>query len=178
MLAYGRFAAAMAKRVIDEVDVDLATFSEPIGGNDRPLISPVDYEQLILPGYRAALDVLQAGRARTIVFATYSNAAVLLDAVLDAGFNTLWAMEAETAAMDYRRLRHQYGRRLGLIGGIDLDALRAGRISIDRELQQKVPSLLAQGRYIPLADGRVRTGVSLDNYLYYRRRLAEMVAGG
>jgi hypothetical protein len=37
-----------------------------------------------------------------------------------------------------------------------------------------VPPLLAQGGYIPLADGRVRKDVPFANYAYYRRLLEEM----
>ncbi len=38
-----------------------------------------------------------------------------------------------------------------------------------------MPPLLAQGGYVPLADGRVRANVPLENYLYYRRLLQTTV---
>jgi hypothetical protein len=177
MDTYGAFAEALVRRITRDVVPDMATFSEPIGGNDRPLISPRDYGQLVLPSYQPAIAALREAGVRTLVFATYANSAPLMDAVLDAGFDTLWAMEAEGQAMDYRRLRQRYGSRLGLIGGIDLDVLLRDPAAIDRELEEKVPALLAQGRYIPLADGRVRSNMPLANYLHYRRRLAQLCAG-
>jgi hypothetical protein len=40
MEIHGEFAAQLAERVLREVDVDYVSFSEPIGGNDGPLLSP------------------------------------------------------------------------------------------------------------------------------------------
>jgi uroporphyrinogen decarboxylase len=77
--------------------------------------------------------------------------------------------------MDYRELRVEYGRDLRLIGGIDVDVLRQDQEAIRRELQEKVPALLQDGGYIPLADGRVRAVVPYENYIFYRKLLAEVV---
>jgi uroporphyrinogen decarboxylase len=76
--------------------------------------------------------------------------------------------------MDYRELRNQYGRELRLIGGIDLDALRKDKNAIRREIEEKVPELIADGGYIPLADGRVREDVPFENYIYYRELLQKV----
>jgi hypothetical protein len=111
----------------------------------------------------------------TIVFKTYANARLLLPAVLEAGFNCLWAFEVNTRAMDYRALRGEFGLRLALIGGIDLDTVLQGREAVWWEMETRVRPLLAQGRYIPLADGRVRENVTFRCYADYRR-LLEAVA--
>ena len=77
--------------------------------------------------------------------------------------------------MDYRDLRQEFGRDLRLIGGIDLDTLRRGKAAIRREVEEKVPPLLADGGYVPLADGRVRQDVPFESYVYYRQLLAEVI---
>jgi len=86
---------------------------------------------------------------------TYANARVLVPTILKWGFNCLWACEVNVEAMDYRSLRKEFGRDLRLIGGIDLDALRKDKEAIRREIEEKVPPLIADGGFIPLADGRV-----------------------
>ena len=171
MAIHGRFAARMAERVLAEVEVDFASFSEPIAGSNGPLISPQTYKEVVLEAYRPILDVLRSHGVEIICFLTYANARDLLPAVVDAGFNCLWACEAGTEAMDYRDLRRQFGRHLRLIGGIDLDALLLDKAAIRREIEAKVPPLLADGGYVPLADGRIRVNVPFENYLYYRRQL-------
>ena len=77
--------------------------------------------------------------------------------------------------MDYRDLRREFGRDMRLIGGIDLNVLRYGKAVIRREVEEKVPPLLADGGYIPLADGRVREDVPFENYAYYKKLLDEMI---
>jgi hypothetical protein len=63
---------------------------------------------------------------------------------------------------------------LRLIGGIDADALRKSPPDIHQSVMHLVPGLLANGGFIPLADGRVREDVSFDNYVYYRKLLEEV----
>lgn len=174
---YGDLVSGLAERILRDVQVEFATFSEPIGGNDRPLVSPQVYEDVVLPGYARIVETLRRNGVGTIVFLTYANARVLLPAVVRAGFNCLWACETEAGAMDYREIRREFGRDLRLIGGIDLDALLRGKAAIRQEMEAKLPPLLADGGYIPLADGRVRVTVPYENYVHYREMLEELTTG-
>ena len=169
------FAASLIERVLSKVRIDAAIFSEPISGNSGPLISPKIFSRLIDYSYEPLLDVLHRHGVETIIFRTYANSRILLPAVLERGFNCLWACETAVEAMDYMGIRCEYGRDLRLIGGIDVDTLRLDKESIRHELWQKLPPLLEQGGFIPLADGRVRAIVPYKNYVYYRNLLAEIV---
>jgi hypothetical protein len=174
MMIQGEFAARLAENILQEVEIDAAIFSEPIGGNDRPLISPKMYEEFILSSYKPVMDVLNRHCVETIIFLTFANARILIPSILRFGFNCLWACEVNIDSMNYRQLRKEFGRDLRLIGGIDLDALRHGKDAIRREIEEKVPPLIADGGYVPLADGRVREDVPFENYVYYRQLLAEI----
>jgi uroporphyrinogen decarboxylase len=177
MAVQADFAARLADRVLREVEIDAAVFTEPIGGNDRPLISPRMYEDFVLASYEPVLAVLRRHRVETIVFRTFANSRILIPSVIKGGFNCLWACEVNVDAMDYRDIRREVGRDLRLIGGIDLDALRRGKEAIRREIEEKVPPLLAEGGYVPLADGRVREDVPFENYVYYRQLLEQVTRG-
>ena len=172
---HGEFAAKLAERALDQVRVDAAVFSEPIGGNDRPLLSPRLYEEMVLPCYKPLLEVLQRHQVETIIFRTYANAKVLIPTIMKWGFNCLWACEVNHDEMDYRDLKRRFGPELRLIGGIDLDALRKDREAIRKEVEEKLPPLLEQGGYIPVADGRVREDVPFENYRFYRKLLEKMI---
>jgi hypothetical protein len=174
----GEFAARFAERVLRQVEVDAVVFSEPIGGNDRPLISPQMYEEFVLSSYEPLLDVLCRYGIDTIIFRTYANVRALVPSILKWGINCLWACEVNIEAMDYVDLRREFGRDLRLIGGIDLDALRRGKEAIQREIEDKVPPLLAGGGYVPLADGRIREDVPFENYVYYRQLWAKVTRMG
>jgi uroporphyrinogen decarboxylase len=170
------FVAALTDRALQDVEVDAAIFSEPIGANHGPLISPAMFEDFVLSSYRPVLDVLHRHNVNIIILRTYANARLLLPVLMENGFDCLWACEVNTASMDYRSLREEFGRSLRLIGGIDLDVLREGRQAIRLEVEGKVPPLLAQGGYVPLADGRVREDIPLENYIYYRQLLEEVTS--
>ena len=174
MRIQGAFAARLAERLLGEVQVDAAVFSEPIGGNTGPLIGPRMYEELVLRSYEPLLAVLKDHGVGIVIFRTYANARLLIPSILKWGFNTLWACEVVLEAMDYRDLRREFGRDLRLIGGIDLDVLRQGEDAIRREVEEKVPPLLEQGGYVPLADGRVREDVPYAGYIAYRELLEKV----
>jgi uroporphyrinogen decarboxylase len=177
MAQQGAFAARVAERILRAAEVDAAVFSEPIGGNDRPLMSPRMYEEFVLRHYAPLRDVLRARGVRHLIFLTFANVRPLIPSLLAWGFDCLWATEASIADMDYRALRRAYGKELNLIGGIDMEALRRGRRAIEREVREKVPPLLADGGYIPLAAGRLREDVPFDHYAFYRRLLSRVVEG-
>jgi hypothetical protein len=166
--------AALAERFLSEVQIDAAIFSEPIGGNSGSLISPRMYEKFVLSTYLPVLEVLKRHDVDVIILRTYANARVLIPSMLKYGINCLWACETNAEAMDYRSIRAEFGRDLRLIGGIDLDILREGKEAIRVEVEQKVPPLMEQGGYVPLADGRVRADIPLENYLYYRQLLEKV----
>jgi uroporphyrinogen decarboxylase len=175
LMIQGEFAARMADRVLRDVQVDAALFSEPIAEKRGPLISPKMYREIVLTSYDPLLSVLKRHGVETIVFVSWANPRLLIPAILDRGFNCLWAYEVESKAMDYQDLRREFGRDLRLIGGIDLDVLRQGKDASRREVAEKVPPLLAEGGYIPMLDGRVRVDIPFDNYLFYKRQLENMI---
>lgn len=61
---------------------------------------------------------------------------------------------------------------------VPLDALRHGKAAIRREIQEKVPPLISEGGYVPLADGRIRQDVPYENYIHYRTLLQEVTRAG
>ncbi len=174
MRLQGEFAASVADRVLRQVDVDAAIFSEPISDTHGPLVSPRMYDGLVLRSLDPVFEVLRRFGVETLIFMTYANSRLLLPRVMKRGFNCLWAYEVNPESMDYRSLRKEFGCDLRLIGGIDLDALREGRDAVRRELLEKIPQLLAEGRYIPVADGRIREDVPYANYVYFRDLLDEL----
>lgn len=170
---HGEFAAQMAERVLQDVEVDAVIFSEPISGTHGPLISPRMYADFVLRSYQPVFDVLKRHKIGTIILRTYANSRPLFPVVCKTPINCLWSVECEPSGMDYLSLRAELDSRLRLIGGIDADALRYGKEAIRQEIVGRALPLLAQGGYIPLADGRVREFIPYENYVYYRQLLEE-----
>ncbi len=132
------------------------------------------YEKFVLESFHPIFNVLKNNKIETIIVRTYANSRILIPSLLKYGINCLWACETNVEAMDYRDLRKEFGKDLRLIGGVDLDALRQDKDAIRREIEDKVPSLIAEGGYIPLADGRIRKEIPFENYVYYRQLLEQV----
>jgi uroporphyrinogen-III decarboxylase len=177
MTIHGEFVADFFDKVLQEIKVDAAVFSEATGGNEGPLISPEMYEEFALQHYKPLLTVLDKHGVDIKICRTYANSRLLIPYLLKYGINCLWACETNIDSMNYTGLREEFGRDLRLIGGIDLDALRLDREAIELEIKRKVPSLLAEGGYIPLADGRIRKEILFENYSYYRNLLEKIISG-
>lgn len=174
MAIQAEFAARLAERILQEVEVDGVIFSEPIAGNHGPLISPKMYADFVLGSYAPILDVVERHAVKTIILRTYANPRALLPVVVGSRINCLWACECNPESMDYRQIRAEFGPSLHLIGGIDTDILHQDKAAIRSELEEKVLPLLANGGYVPLADGRVREDIPFENYAFYRKLLAEI----
>ena len=151
--------------------MDGVVLYEPIAGPDRPLVSPEDYERFALESYRPVIQELRAMGEERLIFRTWANSGILLPGVVETGFDTLWACESNPETMSYPLLREKHGHDVRLIGGIDLDTLRSGQKEIDRELEQVVAPLLAEGGYAPGLDGRVREDVPWESYAHYCQKL-------
>jgi len=177
MSLHGEFVADFFSKVLQEINIDAAIFSEAIGGNEGPLISPDMYEEFAIEHYKPLIKVLDNHGVNIKICRTYANSRILIPSFLKYGINCLWACETNLDSMNYIDIRKEFGRELRLIGGIDLDALRNGKESIKRETERIVPPLLDEGGYVPMADGRVREDILFENYSYYRITLEKMISG-
>ena len=61
-----------------------------------------------------------------------------------------------------------------MTGGIDKRVLAAGKEAIDKHLEYIIPRMRDRGGYVPTCDHGVPDNVSLEDYLYYRRRVCEL----
>ena len=177
MLLQGVFTARLLERVLADVTIDAAVFSEPISSNQGPLISPQMFEELVLVGYEPILKMLRQCGVKNLIMRTYANSRPLLPAIVEAGFNCLWACESPPGSMDYQQIRQEYGRDLRLIGGVDVDVLLGDKETLRRQVREFLPPLLDDGGFIPLADGRVRGNVPYENYVTYRQLLMDLATG-
>jgi uroporphyrinogen decarboxylase len=176
MGAVGDFTARLVARVLPSVVPDMAVFSEAIASTSGPLVSPRMYSRFAMPSYRPVIRALRDGGVPAVALVTWSNARPLLKPLVDAGINCLVANEDNSGAMDYRSIRREFGRDLALIGGVDVDAILSGERAVTAEFEGKVRPLLAEGGFIPLADGRIRANCPLANYSFYRRSLLALDA--
>jgi len=166
------FYCACLERVLSRVRVDYASFYEPIASNEGPVISPAMFERYAAPGYRKVLGLLERhGVPLRVLCTTGGDLTRLFPSLLEAGINGLWISSISAAGVKYPALRRAFGKELALIGGIDAEALRRSEEEILRAVDETVPGLLEEGRYLPCLDDRPRVDVSFARYVFFRRHL-------
>jgi uroporphyrinogen decarboxylase len=171
------FHCRLLDRVLSKVEVDYASVYEPIASNAGPLISPEMFERFAMPGYRRVLELLRRhGVVHRIFCTTGGDLGPLLPMLVDAGINGLWISNIMTDDMRYSNLRREYGPEVALIGGIDCRTLSRGEDEVRRVVEETVPPLLDEGRYLPCLDDRPRDTTPLAMYRFYREVLGEVVA--
>lgn len=173
------FHCLLLERVLARVAVDYAAFYEPIASNAGPVVSPAMFERYSIPGYRKVIDLLVRHGVRIRILCTSGgDLRPLLPPLLDAGINGLWISNITSAGMEYATLRRDLGPEIALIGGIDSTALLRGESAVRHAVEETVPPLLEQGRYLPCLDDRPRANTPFAMYALYRKLLAELAERG
>jgi hypothetical protein len=165
----------LIKRVVKDIKVDQADFSEDIAYKTGPLISPAMVKKFMVPRYKKIADLLRSNGVDLIYLDSDGKVMELIPLWLEAGINYVWPLE-QAASNDAVALRKKYGKDLILGGGIDKRALIKGKEAIKEEVMSKVPFLLEKGGYFPSVDHLVPTDVTFENFCYYINTLRE-VAG-
>ena len=81
--------------------------------------------------------------------------------------------------VSYRQLNGKAGQLADILTERGVKPGKIVAIMAERSVEMIIGILAilkAGGGYVPLADGRVRPDVPLENYVYYRQLLAEVTA--
>ena len=168
------FLLALIDRALTTVQFDYFSFFEDCAGKNTPLFGPDIFRKFFMAPYKRIIERMRKAGIASFWVDCDGSPDPLIPLWLEAGINCLWPLE-QASGMDPRRLRKEYGKDLILCGGIDKRELAKDRAAIDRELESKIPSLIADGGYIPHLDHAVQPGVSYDNYMYYIDRKMELL---
>ena len=148
-----------------QVQIDFGAGWEDMAFNAGPMISPGDFERLMVPRYRRIADLLKKHGCDIVYTDCDGNINTLVRLWLDAGINCMFPVEV-AAGTDPLRLQDTYGKRLLLLGGVNKRSLMAGKEAIRHEIERIEP-YVKEGGWIPHVDHRVPPDVTFENYRYY-----------
>jgi uroporphyrinogen decarboxylase len=113
---------------------------------------------------------------KVILVDTDGDCRSLIPLLMKGGVTGLYPFEVQSG-MDVREIREAFPD-LQILGGVDKKELARGPERIDAELKRRIPGLISKGGFIPMGDHQIPPDVSWENYLFYRRRLAELAEMG
>ncbi len=164
----------VAKKALDENDVDAFIFNEDFACKSGPLISPKIYDAFFGPRHKAIIDYVRTHGVQVVELDSDGNTELLISRMIDAGVDCHWPLEV-ASGMDPVKIHGEFGRDIALMGGIDKRELSKGKQAIEEECRRKIVPLLKEGGYTPTVDHTVPPEVSLENMLYYlelKRKIA------
>lgn len=157
---------------IEEVLID-----EDICYNVAPLISYDMMREFLFPYYKQLIsDIkmrqLDKNKPFYVQLATDGKIETVMDIYAsEIGANVFSPFEVASGC-DVVTLGEKYPNVV-MSGGIDKRVLATTPDNIDRYLDRILPAMRKRGGYIPTCDHGVPEEVSFENYLHYRKRIAE-----
>jgi hypothetical protein len=159
-------------KVLDIVHADIVYIMEDLSGKNGPMISPELFDDFIGCYYRRLIPVLKNSGVRHVFVDTDGDFKKLIPNFIKAGVDGFLPMDVN-AGMDIVAVRNEFPD-LKFIGGYNKLCIVDGKESIDKEFERIIP-VIRQGGYIPGVDHQVPPSASLENYLYYIKRLKEVM---
>jgi uroporphyrinogen-III decarboxylase len=156
---------------VAQYEVDSVTFWEDMCFRSGPLISPKMFSTFLLPRYKRLTDAGRGMGIRHYLVDTDGDARKLIPLWIEAGITGIYPFEVQ-ANMNVEEIGRQYPNLI-LLGGIDKREIDLGPEAIERELEKRLPFLLQRGGYVPTLDHHVTPEVSWQDFVYYRKKIAE-----
>jgi hypothetical protein len=172
MDSYTDMAIAVWEKMTPAVDFDLIECWEDMASRNGPLISPAMFREFLAPNFRKIAEFARRHGIEIILVDSDGRVEDLTGWMLEAGVTALYPYEAQ-AGNDLDRVRRRHPK-VGVIGGLNKNAMAAGKDAIDREIE-KARKLIRGGRFIPGPDHFVLSDVTFENYRYFMERLREAV---
>ncbi len=169
------FGMAICEPILKPVRPDVVQLWEDMSYRGGSLISPQHFRRFMLPYYKRLTAFFRDHGVENVLVDTDGNCWQLIPLFIEGGMTGMYPMEVQSG-MDVVEVRRVFPR-LQILGGIDKRVLAWGKEAIERELEAKVPWMLARGGYVPHIDHFVPPEASFENFRYYRQRLAQMIDG-
>lgn len=162
--------------VLKHTTLDTFWFWEDMAYKAGPLVGPELFGKFTMRHYRRVCEWLRSQGIRHIGLDSDGNIEALIPLWLEAGITHLWPFEVQSG-MDVVKVRRQYGKQLGMVGGLDKRVLVHGGETMRREVDRVMP-LVAEGGYVPELDHSVPPDVSWANFCEYIEYLKHRLARG
>ncbi len=152
------------ERMLEFDCVKLVWGSDDMGFKGGPMISPDDLRAFVLPGHKLMAEMSHAA-GRPYLLHSCGNIALLMeDLINDVKIDAKHSFE--DTIEDVRKVKHTYGQRIALLGGIDVDFLcRAEKAAVRQRVRDTLEVCMEGGGYVLGTGNSVANYIPLDNYL-------------
>ncbi len=151
-------------RMLEFDRVKIVWGSDDMGFRSGLLISPRDTREFILPGHKLMAEMSHAAGRPYLLHSCGNLYDVIDDLIDDVGIDAKHSFE--DTIEDVREVKGGYGRRIALLGGIDVDFLcRADEQAIRQRVRETLDVCMPAGGYCLGSGNSVTNYIPLGNYL-------------
>ena len=159
----GGFFYSAWQRLPKFADVGTLFLGDDLAYTEGLMVSPKIYRQHLFPWYRLLGEVC---RKHDLPFWFHSDGKLweIIPDLIEAGVNALHPIEPK--AMDIREVKARYGRRLCLIGNLDLGytLTRGTPAEVEAEVRQRIRDIAPGGGYCVGSSNTVTEYVPVANF--------------
>ena len=159
-------------KIFDYIVPDVFYIMEDLSGANGPMISPAHFSEYLGFYYKKLIPFLKAKGVGHVFVDTDGDFNMLIPDFIECGVEGFLPMDFN-AGMDIEKVREEYPR-LKLIGAFNKLVIREGKESIDKEFERLLP-VIKQGGYVPSCDHQAAPDSTLENYMYYAKKLREVM---
>lgn len=132
--------------------------------NKGPLISPRMFREICLPAIKCRVENVKRF-GMTIVKHACGNNRELMDMFVEAGYDGYQSIQA-TANMDLEWVKKNYGDKLILWGGLNVESLVSGKPEdVKRDVRKAMEILKPGGNFIFGTSHTIAVGTKYDNFM-------------
>ena len=159
--------ASRAIPKINDLGFDFMIVPEDLAWKQGPMFSPKVFRELFLPRMKRATDKIKM----PWIYHSDGNLMPILDDLLTLGMNGIANIEPN--AMDINELKKKYGRRVCLVGNIDLHyTLTQGTPEeVEAEVKKRIQEIGPGGGYILASSNSIAAYCKPENVLAMHRAL-------
>ena len=152
------------KRVLAYDCVKLIWGSDDMGYRGGPLISPDDMREFVLPGHKLMAEMAHAA-GRPYLLHSCGNLALIMDDLID-DVRIDAKHSFEDTIEQVTDVKDTYGKRIALLGGIDVDFLcRHTETEVRQRVRATLEKCMPGGGYVLGTGNSVANYIPVDNYL-------------
>ncbi len=158
------FYKKVMETVLSFERVRIFWLSDDMGFKTGTLLAPADLRELVFPGHKL-LTRMAHESGRPVILHSCGNLSAVMDDLIDGvGIDAKHSFEDSIERVEDVKAR--YGRRIAVVGGIDVDFLcRATEGEVRERVRKTLDSCMPGGGYCLGSGNSIANYIPLDNYI-------------
>ena len=157
------------RRILREIGdvIDLISFGDDLGLQDRPLCSVQTYRRMIRPYQERIIEMIRSHTKARIVYHTCGSVYRLMDELIGLGIEAVNPVQLSAKDMDPVRLKREFGSRIAFWGGMDTQRILplGSPENVRTEVRRLFEILGDGGGYVLASVHNIQQDVPAENIL-------------